>query len=285
MKQLMSKAWEIRQANFADTIEFDFPTNTKAVSVTGTECKLRCAHCNGHYLNSMLPIAEWRNRLAPNIKSCLISGGCERDGRVPLTKYLPAIKEIRDSNRRTNLHVGLIDDDEIEQISQVADVVSFDFVGDNLTIKEVYALDKTVDDYIRVYSKLREKVRVLPHICIGLRGGQPSGEYAALKILKQLGADGLVFIVFSPTDGTKYADRQPPSLEDVTGILCKAREEFPDVPIHLGCMRPKGKYRLKLDELAVSCGVNKIVQPTWAAMELARNLNLKIYKGEECCVL
>lgn len=284
MEQLIAKAWEIRQANFPNIIEFDFPVNTKAISVTGSKCDLRCSHCNGHYLNSMIPLTDWRANLNQNITSCLISGGCELNGKVPLMRYLPAIKEIK-ANHRTNLHVGLIDDDEIEQLSQVADVVSFDFVGDDETVREVYGLDKSVDDYVRVYLALKQKVRVLPHICIGLRGGSISGEYKALELLKHLGTDGLVFIVFAPTEGTAYADRQPPAIEDVVGMLCRAREEFPNIPIHLGCMRPKGKYRLKLDELALRCGVNKIVQPTWAAVDLARELGLEVRRGKECCVL
>ncbi len=285
MEQLIAKAWQVRQRNFPNTVQFDFPARTKAISVTGNQCHLRCAHCNGHYLNSMIPITGWQTRVNRNTTSCLISGGCELNGKVPLVRYLPDIRQIRQSQLRTNLHVGLLEDDEIEQLSQVADVVSFDFVGDNETIREVYGLDKTVDDYARVYLSLKQKVRVLPHICIGLRGGQVSGEYRVLELLKQLGAEGLVFIVFTPTEGTAYADRQPPALEDVVYILCKAREEFPDIPVHLGCMRPKGKYRLKLDELALRCGVNKIVQPTWAAVALARELGLEVQKGEECCVL
>lgn len=285
MEQMIAKAWEIRQANFPNEVEFDFPARTKAISVTGNKCSLNCAHCNGHYLNSMTPITEWRTQINQNTSSCLISGGCELNGKVPLMRYLPLIKEIKQSKRKTNLHVGLIDDNEIDQLSQVADVVSFDFVGDNETIQEVYGLEKTVDDYQRVYLGLKQKVKVLPHICIGLRGGQISGEYKALEMLKELGPAGLVFIVFAPTDGTRYADRQPPALEEVVGILCKAREEFPDIPIHLGCMRPKGTYRLKLDELALRCGVNKIVQPTRGAIALAEELGLEVHRGEECCVI
>lgn len=285
MEKLIDKTWAIRQAYFPNVIEFDFPVNTKAISVTGSSCHLNCAHCNGHYLNSMTPIADWRKQLGGEFKSCLISGGCEQNGKVPILRYLPAIKEIKQSQRRVNMHVGLMDDDDIEQISQVADVVSFDFVGDDQTIREVYGLDKTVSDYMRVYQSLRKKVRVLPHICIGLLGGQLSGEYRALKLLKELGTEGIVFIVFAPTHGTRFADRMPPPIEDVIRLLCRAREEFPDIPVHLGCMRPKGSYRLKLDKLAVRCGVNKLVKPTWAAVNQAIELGLDIQYGEECCVL
>lgn len=285
MDHLINEAWDIRKANFPDEIQFDFPSKTRAISVTGSECRLRCSHCNGRYLEAMAPIDDWQANIDHGITSCLISGGCDEKGKVPLMRYLPAIKEIKKSQRKTNLHVGLIDEHDIDRLTGAADVVSFDFVGDNETIEEVYGMDKTVDDYISVYLGLRRRVKVLPHICIGLRGGQISGEYKALYLLKHLGAEGLVFIVFSPTMGTHYADREPAALEEVAGILCRARIDFPNIPIHLGCMRPKGRYRYDLDHLALRCGVNKIVQPTPGAVTLAEEMGLVIKRGEECCVL
>lgn len=285
MEELISRAWGVRKANFKDEVEFDFPAKTKAISVTGPSCGLKCAHCDGHYLEKMVPITDWQKGLGDDTTSCLISGGCDEKGKVPIAKYLPLIKNIRDTKRKTNLHVGLLEEHEIDEVCQVADVISFDFVGDNETIKEVYGLDKSVEDYIHVYTKLRAKVKVLPHICIGLRGGQISGEYKALEILKELGTDGLTFIVFAPTHGTQYAVKEPPQLDEVARILCHARLEFPNLPIHLGCMRPKGKYRSQLDQLALRCGVNKLVQPTSGAINLADELGLAVKRGEECCVL
>lgn len=285
MEDMIAHAWKIRQANFPNVIQFDFPSSTKTISVTGSRCHLKCAHCNGHYLKSMVPISDWQAGIGADITSCLISGGCDSQGNVPLKRHIPLIKEIRDKNLKTNIHTGLIEEDEIDAISQVADVVSFDFVGDHETIQEVYGLDKTVEDYVKVYKALRKKVKVLPHICIGLRGGKISGEYKALELLKEMGADGLVFIVFSPTMNTKYAHKTPPELDDVGRILCTARQMFPNVPIHMGCMRPKGSYRLALDRLAVMCGVNKIVQPTRDAVGLAAELELQVQQGKECCVL
>jgi len=285
MEQILNEAWQIRRENFPNVIQLDFPAKTKSISVTGSECLLKCAHCNGHFLQAMAPISTWQESLDKDIKSCLISGGCDKEGRVPISHYLSHIRGIKNSRRQINLHVGLQDEKEIEQLSQVADVISFDFVGDNETIREVYGLNKRVEDYILAYLRLKRKVTVIPHICIGLRGGRISGEYKALEVLKELGVKGLVFIVFSPTEGTLYADREPAPIEEVIRILCKARVDFPDIPINLGCMRPKGRYRLELDQLALRSGVNKIVQPTPGVMALAKKMGLEVIRGEECCVL
>jgi hypothetical protein len=49
-----------------------------------------------------------------------------------------------------------------------------------------------------------------------------------------------------PTPGTRYHDCQPSAVTDVAAILAEVRLCYPDKPICLGCMRPKGRC---LDEL------------------------------------
>ena len=70
-----------------------------------------------------------------------------------------------------NWHVGLIDEAEMATIAPLVDVVSFDFVGDDETIREVYGLAHGVETYVETYRLLRRYARTLPHVTIGLRGG------------------------------------------------------------------------------------------------------------------
>ncbi len=280
MHQHLQGAWQVRQANFPPEIEFVYPLNTALISLTGHHCDLDCAHCGGYYLQHMAPV--WRAEVG-RATSCLISGGCDASGRVPVTRYLEQIKAIR-QGRKMNWHVGLIEEADLRAIAPYTDVVSFDFVGDAETIHEVYGLDCTVADYVKTYQMLRRHTRVIPHITIGLRGGAIGHEYPAMDKLQDLGVEGLVFIVFIPTAGTRYADRQPPSVQEVVSILAEARLRFPDRPLHLGCMRPHGKYRAQLDPLAVRAGFNKIVSPAREAVQLAEELGLSIVQSRECCV-
>ena len=280
MHQRLQEAWQVRLANFSPEIQFAYPLNTALISLTGHHCDLDCAHCGGYYLQHMIPI--WRAEVG-GAASCLISGGCDASGRVPVTRYLEQIKAIR-QGRKMNWHVGLIEEADLCAIAPYTDVVSFDFVGDDETIHEVYGLDRTVADYIRTYQLLRRHTRVIPHITIGLRGGAIGHEYPAMGKLQELGVDGLVFIVFIPTPGARYADCQPPPVEEVVNILVEARLRFPDKPLHLGCMRPRGKYRVQLDPLAVRVGVNKIVSPAREAVQLVEELGLSIVQSWECCV-
>jgi len=280
MYQRLQDAWQVRQAHFPPEIEFAYPLDTALISLTGHHCDLDCAHCGGYYLQHMTPV--WRAEVG-GATSCLISGGCDASGRVPVTRYLEQIRAIR-PGRRMNWHVGLIEEADLVAIAPYTDVVSFDFVGDDQTIREVYGLDRTVADYVRTYQMLRRYVRVIPHITIGLRGGIIGHEYPAMEKLQELGVDALVFIVFVPTPGTRYADRQPPPIEAVVSILTQARLCFPDKPLHLGCMRPRGEYRAQLDPLAVRAGVNKIVSPARQASQLAEEFGLTIVQSRECCV-
>ena len=68
-------------------------------------------------------------------------------------------------------------------------------------------------------------------------------------------------------------------------MIAYARCTLPDTWIALGCMRPHGRYRQQLDELAVRAGVNAIVNPTRAAERAAEAAGLSITLGDECCAL
>jgi len=174
---------------------------------------------------------------------------------------------------------------ELRTILPYVDVVSFDFVGDDETIEEIYGLRCGVEAYSDTYRLLRSHTLVVPHITVGLRGGKLSGEYRALDLIGDLGAEALTFIVFIPTPGTRYAHCQPPPVEAVAELLGHARRQFPTIPIHLGCMRPTGSYRDRLDPLALQAGVNAIVSPARAARAEALQLGLTAERGDECCAV
>jgi uncharacterized radical SAM superfamily protein len=232
----------------------------------------------------MKPLAAIKTERDLRGKSCLISGGCTAEGKVPLINNADKLAALK-NGRRFNFHVGLIDGDEIERIAALADAVSFDFIGDDETIRDVLGLKKTVKDYVACYRQLRQHCRVMPHICIGLHGGSIKGEYKAMELLKAEGADSLTFIIFTPTKGTRFSGCKPPDIEAVFKLLAHARQLFADIPLHLGCMRPGGRYRNDIDQRAVRLGINTIVNPTPAAVRLAKELGLTILCTEECCVL
>lgn len=277
----LAQAWAVRQANFPNEITWSYPLTTAVLSLTGEQCALDCAHCGGHYLGGMRSIWETE---PDDSTSCLISGGCDPTGHMPVLAHLDRVRAWREG-RTMNWHVGFVTEAELKIIAPLVDLISYDFVGDDATIREVYGTDRTVDDYVETYRLLRRYSRTLPHVTIGLRGGELGHELPALELLQELGAEGLVILVFIPTPDTRYADRQPPAPETVADLFAEARLRFPDVPLYLGCMRPKGSYRNSVDPLAVRAGFNVIVSPSRPGRKQAADLGLTERRMQECCVV
>lgn len=261
-----------------------FPKRTIAISLTGAYCSLNCAHCGGYYLRSMKPPGKAED-IIKNYDSALISGGCKPDGSVPLLENLSFIDRIKRKNLQLNFHTGLIDENCIRKIKPYVDTISFDFVVDDETIEEVYGFPATGKDYLRTYRLLRENFKVVPHINIGLLGGELKGERKALQMLREAGAEKIVFLVFIPTRGTIYEKRNPPPLDKTKEIFEFARTLFPEIPLHLGCMHPRGEYKKVLERIAIDAGFDGIVNPTKNIQDEIRKRGLLIEEGLECCVL
>lgn len=284
LQDLLARAFEVRQSNFPPQVEFVYPRRTLPVRSTGGDCPLNCAHCSGRYLKGMLPLTEALQRREGGETSYLVSGGSDLGGRVP---HMERLEDLLKLSQRgpLNLHTGLVGEEEARTLGGIARVVSFDFVVDDTAIKNTYGLGATGQDYIQSYRQLKRVTRVVPHICIGLDGGRIKGEYRALEVLREEGAEAISFIVFIPTPGTPLARCAPPPVSEAAGFLAAARIMFPTTPLFLGCMRPGGRYRRHLDSLALQGGINKIVHPAPPARKLAAELGLTIRQGEECCSL
>jgi hypothetical protein len=199
-------------------------------------------------------------------------------------EFLPELALLH-RRARLNFHVGLVDEMEAAALNGLADVVSFDVVGDEKTIRNVLHLDRTVDDYRRSLAALRRHVKVVPHVLAGLHAGQMLGERRAVDIAAGEGCTELVVIALIPTKGTEFASVTPPEPAAVAELLAYARVQMPTAKLGLGCMRPAGTYRALLDPLAVRAGCQTIVQPARAAVAEAIRLGLSISESSECCVL
>jgi lipoyl synthase len=286
LEERMKLAYKTKIKNFGYDIEFAYPNQTLAVSITDTNCSLGCAHCNGQYLKNMTPIDDYKKDIDKrHITSVLISGGCTYDGNVPIEDHIDIIKEFKDRGYTLNSHLGLMDKDNIDKVCEYLDYVSFDLVFDEDTIKEVYKMNKNRNEYISTYEYLQSKTNIAPHICIGLKGGKINGEYEIIDYLEKNSPKQLTFIVLIPTKNTEYENVDPPNISDVIDLLCEARIKLPKTKINLGCMRPRGEYRSKLDCVAIECGINKIVLPSRSCKALVKEMSLNIRESKECCIL
>lgn len=263
------------------------------ISITGSSCVLNCLHCKGHILRDMHHALkpETLMRLARSFwekgsRGLLITGGSDAEGRVPLSPFLPAIREIKERwALKVVVHSGLVDEPEAEALSSAKiDLVMLDIIGSEKALEEVCHLRKgpwAFQESLRALSSWG--LKVAPHIVIGLHHGRIDGEQRALEIVAQEAAEiaGLVLVVLSPLGGRLWA--QPPPLSEVGLIFQRAREMMPDSPILLGCAKPMGKYKALLEAMALEKGLDGIAFPSTKTLQLAQNMGLKPRISPMCC--
>ncbi|MEM2420033.1 MAG: radical SAM protein [Candidatus Bathyarchaeia archaeon] len=266
-----------------------FPT----ISVTGKGCALKCKHCGGKVLETMYPATtpEELYSLCGKLKAegalgCLISGGCLPDGSVPLDRFAEAIGRVKaDFGLTVFAHVGVVDFKRALKLKEAGvDAALMDVLGADETIREVYNLNLTVESYENALKALSQAgLPFVPHVIVGLHYGSLKGEFNALQMISRYKPSALVIIAFMPIHGTAMAKVEPPKPLDIARVLATARVMFPNIPIALGCMRPKGKHRAETDVLALKAGVDAIAFPSEEAIKFAEDNGFKICFSSYCC--
>jgi len=269
------------------------PTAFPSISITGSSCSLKCKHCHGKVLNTMFPALTPKElfNLCVKLKNegaigCLISGGCLPDGSVPLNEFVDAIAKIKSELGLTiATHTGVIDLFTAKRLKEAGvNAALIDIIGSDETIQEVYQLKVSVEDFDRSLRFLHEsEIPLVPHVLVGLHHGKLKGELQALKTISKYSPSAVIIIAFMPIHGTPMEKVNPPEPEDIAKVLVTARHMMPQTPIVLGCMRPKGKHRMRTDMLAVKAGVNAIAFPTEEAIQLAESMGLEITFSSLCC--
>lgn len=274
------------------------PTNscgTQALSITGSHCQLNCKHCGGRILQNMTAAEtpETLKKAAERIagrggRTILISGGADKEGRVPLGPFIRVMKEIRSRwGLKILVHTGLVSEDLAEGLAEAGvHLALLDIIGDNDTIKDIYHLEASIEDFDQSLKFLTDRaIPVAPHVVLGLHYGQIRGESLALKMIAGYPVKALVLIGFRPIPGTVLAGTVPPSPEDLGNLFGQARSLFPRTPVVLGCERPLGLHRRKLEDLALKAGLDGMAYPGDRALQTAAELGMEISYHTECCAL
>lgn len=266
-----------------------FPT----ISITGNSCALNCKHCGGKVLETMHPALTPKATLdlAKQLKQngasgCLISGGCLPDGTVPLDKFVPALKHIKQEFGLTVfVHTGILSQKTAVGLKQAGvDAALIDVIGSEETVSKVYNLKVSVSDYANSLKALDSSgLNFVPHVIVGLNEGELDGEYEALKMISQVNPSAIVIIAFMPIHGTEMAETSPPKPLDIAKVIATARQMFPQTPIVLGCMRPKGTLRSQTDVLALKAGADAIAFPSQEAIRYAQSKGYKTLFSSFCC--
>jgi uncharacterized radical SAM superfamily protein len=266
-----------------------FPT----ISITGNACALNCKHCGGKVLETMHPALSPQELFELGIKlkgdgaqGCLVSGGCLPDGSVPLDDFVHVFERFkRELGLTVFVHTGIIRQKTATALKEAGvDAALIDVIGPAETVEKIYNLKVTIQDYADSLKALDDaKLNVVPHVIVGLNEGKLQGELQALKMIKQIKPAALVIIAFMPILGTAMAKTPPPKPADIAKVAVAARQMFPETPLILGCMRPKGKIRGETDVLALKAGVDAIAFPSEEAVEYAYSSGFRTVFSSYCC--
>jgi uncharacterized radical SAM superfamily protein len=299
----------IRRANFSNQITFHAPglkpyktseyTGHNAqefvsISITGTACALSCEHCKMSVLKGMMALPQFEGSLFElcaslaehGARGVLISGGSDKQGRVPLLHHIPdMIRARRELGLAMRVHVGLPDKETCAALAEVGiDGAMIDVIGHRDTIREIYHLDLTPEAYETALEHLEyNNVPTVPHIILGLHFGRMLGEWRALEMIARHPPKILVLVILMPLNGTPMAITKPPSLDEIGNFFETARKALPTTPVMLGCARPLGQIKFEIDRLAIDAGLNGIAYPAERIVEYARAKNLQPNFINACC--
>lgn len=265
-----------------------------AFSVTAGACALDCDHCQAKILEPMIPATtpEMLDRkvrdlvLLQDLKGFLLSGGSNRRNEIKYEKYYPVIEGLKRDfpDLRIAIHSALLDAPRARLMESAGvDTAMMDVIGSVETIRDVYHLDRAVDDFEATLAALcATRMEVVPHIVIGLHYGRLLGEPAALDICARHGIHALVLVVVMPFYA-RPGTFKTPDTADVGRIFLEARRRLPMKQVLLGCARPVGMHKRVTDAYAVMAGLDGIAFPADGAVALAGAIGRPTEQQHACC--
>lgn len=265
-----------------------------AFSITAAGCALMCDHCEAKILEPMIPaikpeiLDEKVRRLieTENLQGFLLSGGSNKRNEINYSKFYPVIERLKRDfpGLRVAIHTALTDRAGAREMeSSGVDVAMLDIIGAEETIREVYHLDRPVDDFEETVAALCEtSMQISPHIVIGLHYGRILGEENALDILARYDTKALVLVVIMPFYA-KPGTFATPDTSDVGRIFLEARRRLPDRQVLLGCARPPGMHKRVTDAYAVMAGLDGIAFPADGAVAVAGLTGRPFHQAHACC--
>ena len=310
LNDLQSEAFRLRKAHFGNELAFSIPGTVHyhddtlslqkdrfaAISVTGNHCDLRCAHCKGKLLESMIPAADPETfseavdqlRLK-GAQGILVSGGANLNGEVPLERFIPSLKSLKKKNPQFKVivHTGLIRREIAERLKDAAvDQILIDVIGDENTIQKVYHLDKRVEDYAETLWMLKEMGhRLAPHIIVGHHFGEIRGEWRALEMVTRVAVETIVLVILKNLQPDGENRFRVPNPEEISKIAAIARILNPGTPIRMGCIRPAHPWKAAMEKGAIDSGINTIAYPLQGTIDYAKEIGLDTKFVEMCCSL
>jgi len=265
-----------------------------AFSVTAGGCALMCDHCQAKILEPMIPATNpemlernVRELVArQDLRGFLLSGGSTKRNEIRYERFYPVIEALKRDYPwlKVAIHSALLDEPRARRMEAAGvDTAMMDVIGSEATIREVYHLDRPVEDFEATLAALcSTRMEVVPHIVIGLHYGRIVGEPRALDIVSRQPTHSLVLVVVMPFYA-RPGTFQTPRAEDAGRIFLEARRRLPERPLLLGCARPPGMHRRVTDAYAVAAGLDGIAFPADGAVAVANAIGRPAVQEHACC--
>ncbi|HOP47734.1 MAG TPA: radical SAM protein [Desulfobacteraceae bacterium] len=301
--ELFDAAWKIAREYHGEIFTFYLPGMVRygkvrgrypAISITGDRCELQCEHCRGKLLEPMIHI---RNReeliniaqrfARQGAHGILLTGGSDSNGMLPWNDYWDAIKTIKEKTSLfLSAHTGFPDYESCILLKKAGlSQALVDVMGDDITAKKIYhlhGLNRLTDSL----EAIRQSgIAFVPHIVAGLYYGKIKAEFDALEIIRRYKPAALVIVVLTPLKGTPMAEVSPPSPVEIGRLIAKARLLMPEIPISLGCERPRNREGWLMERLAIRAGATRMGVWSEEAIREAVSLGLKMRFQATCCSL
>jgi len=300
-KALFQAAWDEARLKHGYDFTFYLPGMIRygstrgrypAVSITGTHCDLLCEHCKGRLLEPMIQVPDpaelssvvrrFKERGALGL---LLSGGSGRSGNLPWERFYDAVaKAYEETGLFMSAHVGFPDRETCRRLKQAGIKQALtDVMGDRKTATRVYHLKSETVVLKALESISQSGLALAPHVVAGLYYGRLEGEKKALEFISRYQPEVVVMVVLSPLKGTPMASVVPPSPLEVARLIAEARLLMPEVPIALGCERPRNNQGWMLERLAIMAGATRMSVWSDEAIREALELGLKPRFQLTCC--
>ena len=266
-----------------------------AFSITGSACALDCDHCQTKILEPMIPaikpdILDQKVRdliMLQGLQGFLLSGGSNRRNEIHYERFYPVIEGLKRDfpGLKIAIHTALTDEAGAKRMESAGvDTAMMDVIGAQETIRDVYHLDRPVEDFEATLAALcATSMEIVPHIVIGLHYGQLLGEARALDICARHSIHSLVLVVIMPFYAKKTGTFVTPTTTDVGRIFREARARLPQTSVNLGCARPAGMHKRVTDAYAVMAGLDGIAFPADGAVAVAEAIGRPYSQQHACC--
>lgn len=265
-----------------------------AFSITAGGCALMCDHCEAKILEPMIPatspeMLDQKVRdliMLQDLKGFLLSGGSNRRNEIAYERFYPVIEGLKRDfpDIKIAIHTALLDEARAKLMESAGvDTAMMDVIGSEDTIRDVYHLDRPVEDFESTLAALTAtRMEIVPHIVIGLHYGEILGEANALDIVSRHDVHALVLVVVMPF----YAKHRPfvtTPTADVGRTFLEARRRLPDKQVLLGCARPAGMHKRVTDSYAVMAGLDGIAFPADGTAAVAQAIGRTHHQEHACC--